>query len=496
MKELVARDQVRLGLRRCFQLALSGMSHRLFRASVTIAILALAVAFLAHMLTFSVIERETRRSAAAELRSSRALGEIVSRVSAPDAPRTIIAGLAGDDAGRLHEYEVWSGLTPDEFARVRTIARAFQHFDDYVSSANPAQRAALFGDQSAAEACSSLSEPEEFRHFLAQVRSFGLRLPLGGEAELKAFLFSDRAVLAAGVAAIHAGHTRAIAALVARFSDALQAAASDPAPANLFERPPPGLLAAAAQQGFDTSSWSLAALQAFAGRARERARLEHAIVRGPSAELSRELDVPVSELSLRLLFSALDGDLGRAGSVSKILARAGFTDFDAAKLASLATDNLRVERLDRAAGNAAPTTTAWFGISVRNCWLVLLSFLVCGVGVANAMLMSVGERFAEIATMKCLGALDGFVMVLFLLEAAIQGVIGGIVGLILGGLLALGRGLAEYGTLLGSARGALGQTLLALAVALALGVLLAALSAVGPSFVAARLSPMEAMRID
>jgi putative ABC transport system permease protein len=125
-----------------------------------------------------------------------------------------------------------------------------------------------------------------------------------------------------------------------------------------------------------------------------------------------------------------------------------------------------------------------------------LSFLVCGVGVANAMLMSVGERFAEIATMKCLGALDGFVLTLFLFEAAIQGVIGGIIGLVLGGLLALARGLAEYGGLLASARGAVGPVLLALGVALALGVLLAALSAIGPSLVAARLSPMEAMRVD
>jgi putative ABC transport system permease protein len=92
--------------------------------------------------------------------------------------------------------------------------------------------------------------------------------------------------------------------------------------------------------------------------------------------------------------------------------------------------------------------------------------------------------------------LDGFVMTLFLFEAAIQGVIGGVIGLFLGGLLALGRGLAEYGALLGSAHGVGAPLLLAFGSALGLGVLLAALSAIGPSFVAARLSPMEAMRVD
>ena len=38
----------------------------------------------------------------------------------------------------------------------------------------------------------------------------------------------------------------------------------------------------------------------------------------------------------------------------------------------------------------------------RNLWLVTLSLLVCIVGITNAMLMSVTERFREIGTMKCL----------------------------------------------------------------------------------------------
>ena len=39
----------------------------------------------------------------------------------------------------------------------------------------------------------------------------------------------------------------------------------------------------------------------------------------------------------------------------------------------------------------------------KQTWLISLSLLVCVVGIANAMLMSVTERFREIGTMKCLG---------------------------------------------------------------------------------------------
>ncbi|HIM09210.1 TPA: FtsX-like permease family protein, partial [Candidatus Poribacteria bacterium] len=70
----------------------------------------------------------------------------------------------------------------------------------------------------------------------------------------------------------------------------------------------------------------------------------------------------------------------------------------------------------------------WLGISTKQLWLVTMSLIVCVVGIANAMLMSVTERFREIGTMKCLGALDGFIVRLFLLESAFQGFVGALIG--------------------------------------------------------------------
>jgi putative ABC transport system permease protein len=48
------------------------------------------------------------------------------------------------------------------------------------------------------------------------------------------------------------------------------------------------------------------------------------------------------------------------------------------------------------------------------------------------MLMSVTERFKEIGTMKCLGALDGFIVKLFLMEAGLLGIVASLLGWIVG----------------------------------------------------------------
>jgi hypothetical protein len=61
---------------------------------------------------------------------------------------------------------------------------------------------------------------------------------------------------------------------------------------------------------------------------------------------------------------------------------------------------------------------------IQTRWLMSLALLVAFVGILNAMLMSVTERFREIGTMKCLGALDSFIIKLFLIESLFQGGVG------------------------------------------------------------------------
>ena len=128
-------------------------------------------------------------------------------------------------------------------------------------------------------------------------------------------------------------------------------------------------------------------------------------------------------------------------------------------------------------------------------WIVFLSLLVCVVGIINAQLMSVTERFREIGTMKCLGALDRFILRLFLLEAGMQGLVGAGLGAILGAFFALASGVVQYGTPAISSVD-WGGLVKSMGVATGVGCLLSLVGVLYPAIMAARMQPVEAMRVE
>jgi len=128
-------------------------------------------------------------------------------------------------------------------------------------------------------------------------------------------------------------------------------------------------------------------------------------------------------------------------------------------------------------------------------WLLGLALMVAFVGILNAMLMSVTERFREIGTMKCLGALDGFIIKLFLIESLFQGVVGTLVGIALGLLLSMAGMTSSYHGYAWKNFPALG-ILMAAAICLLVGVGLTVAGAVYPAWQAARMQPIEAMRVE
>ncbi|HDP36170.1 MAG TPA: FtsX-like permease family protein [Candidatus Hydrogenedentes bacterium] len=132
----------------------------------------------------------------------------------------------------------------------------------------------------------------------------------------------------------------------------------------------------------------------------------------------------------------------------------------------------------------------------RTVWLLFLSGMLCFVGVCNTMYMSVTERFQEIGTLKCLGALDGFIIRLFLIESVFVGLVGSMLGAAAGCLLMVAQLTmvleVEYVSL------ALLLRTLSLSVPLAVagGTLLTVLAAVYPTWAAAKMKPVDAMRVE
>lgn len=135
------------------------------------------------------------------------------------------------------------------------------------------------------------------------------------------------------------------------------------------------------------------------------------------------------------------------------------------------------------------------GSSAKQRWIVFLSLLVCVVGIINAQLMSVTERFREIGTLKCLGALDRFIVRLFVIEATMQGLAGGIVGALLGAFVACSESILRFGlsSLPYMPWFAITTTII---YAIGTGTGLSLLGVLYPAIVASRMLPIDAMRVE
>ena len=132
---------------------------------------------------------------------------------------------------------------------------------------------------------------------------------------------------------------------------------------------------------------------------------------------------------------------------------------------------------------------------IQTRWLVGLALLVAFAGILNAMLMSVTERFREIGTMKCLGALDSFIIKLFLIESLFQGIAGTVLGVLLGLGLSVAMMSSSYG-IYAWKNVPWGSIVVNVVVSFAVGLFLTVAGALYPAWQAARMQPIDAMRVE
>ncbi len=130
-------------------------------------------------------------------------------------------------------------------------------------------------------------------------------------------------------------------------------------------------------------------------------------------------------------------------------------------------------------------------VSIVIIGIACISLLVGGIGILNSMYTSVFERKKEIGILKAVGAKKKDILLIFLLESGIIGLIGGTIGVL------LGFGLASLVKLVAAQVGITINILISFnIVILALGFsfLIGIISGMIPAYIASSQEPVEALR--
>lgn len=128
--------------------------------------------------------------------------------------------------------------------------------------------------------------------------------------------------------------------------------------------------------------------------------------------------------------------------------------------------------------------------------IAAVSLLVGAVGIANTMFTSVLEKTKEIGTMKAIGAKNRDILMIFLFNSAMVGLVGGILGDILGAFIStlfpmLGLRMMGGG---GSSSIYFAPDLITLGLILA--IIIGIISGVVPAYRASKLKPVDALRYE
>ena len=133
--------------------------------------------------------------------------------------------------------------------------------------------------------------------------------------------------------------------------------------------------------------------------------------------------------------------------------------------------------------------------------IAAISLLVAGIGIMNIMIVSLIERTREIGILKALGMKSRTVLLIFLGESVIIGLLGAVVGIVLGWILAnITATVLGSGVFGGGGTGDFTITPLltpeVLVGALAFGVGVSVIFALYPAWRASKLKPVEALRYE
>jgi len=494
------RRQRNLTMRETFQLCIRGVRHRLFRSLLTLAVMVLAVAFFMFLLSESLFQSATGKGIAREIEHRQLASRTITRLFVKPAPNVLMRRLSRqfvrNDADGLAECSAVTGWPQERVAALAALANDERVYTAFFANMPTGKRLALVEKREGRAVFEYIHDNAE--KFEGEIRPMvDLRIPGKIEgllafaakfpeyvAEMDAFLVLWNAKIDAACGVLPALLSAKGEERPASLDDAHWLANAPDADAEDWRSRLVAL-------GFSLPASDLSTMRQQLRQSNLRAdlyaRLNTADVRGRWTQAFKErrrssADEKIAQLNDR-----------RAAEILK----EWYTPEVLADVRSQILYERRSETLERklhldassSQGEELPS------LSSRQVFLLCISFLVCMVGIANAMLMSITERFREIATMKCLGATDRYILLQFMMEAALQGVCGGVLGVLIGFLIAFLRNAIALGGALFTYWPALGVVGCG-AFSLVVGVLLAVLASVQPSWSASRMAPMEAMRIE
>jgi putative ABC transport system permease protein len=123
--------------------------------------------------------------------------------------------------------------------------------------------------------------------------------------------------------------------------------------------------------------------------------------------------------------------------------------------------------------------------------IAAVSLLVGAVGIANTMFTSVLEKTKEIGTMKAIGAKNRDILMIFLFNSGMVGLVGGILGVMLGAIVSAG-----LQSMMGSMTAGGGLSIALMVEGLLLAVSIGVISGVVPAYRASKLKPVDALRYE
>ncbi len=483
--EITVKKQRQMSFRETLDFCVSSILHRFSRSLLTLSVVILAVAFFMYLQCDNFFRREIRGTVRAEVQQSRAGAKLASLLFSPYSHTEFVRMIAGCDDELLCQLGKSFSWDDFEAKRIRRTAVAIAVLEGFFKELPPGKlQIFLAGGKGLSDLEKFSSMPAD--RVIRQSRTLGINLPMERK-DIEFFMADYPASLR---------DLRRAEVQWKAFQRKLCTYAGIRPSGTAVRSGRSWMIGLGAEQELKLQKF-LAGEKFLPDRIRWEKMMEYLKIQDARDRVSAHLALPAVRQQWRRTFGAeaytrLDEKLAILDRKECRAFGGALTDSERSAVARATRERLRLNALQESF-MISETDLAEEDHS-RQIYLMTLAFFVCVIGITNAMLMSITERFSEIATLKCLGATDFFILVQIVLESLLQGILGGIAGIFFGFLAAVAANFISAGSLFFGAWNFVGPAEAA-CWSLAAGIVLAILSSIYPAVKASCMAPMEAMRV-